>query len=59
MFTPKANSKRKMVKPDSQESFGRWAGADAPAQALAGSIDISLVEYVDDILVTKKFYLHM
>lgn len=26
---------------------------------ISGSIDISLVEYVDDILVTKIIYLHM
>jgi len=26
---------------------------------ISGSIDISLVEYVDDILVTKTIYLHM
>jgi len=31
MFTSKANSKRKMVKNDTQESCGRQEGAEAPA----------------------------
>jgi len=41
MFTPKANSKRKMVKNGTQDDYGRWAlGSCRSASSSAGSLEL-------------------